>query len=88
MDEYIKRTDAMAVICSFCGLDKICEDRTVCRIQKKLHELPAVDVRPVVHGKWDWIYPLAQCSNCKKAMILTDYSNFCSNCGADMREAE
>ena len=103
MDEYIKRTDAMAVICSFCGLDEVCEDRTVCRIQEKLHELPVADVRPVVHGKWIW-YETAlfdsvlgyaiKCSACKEVFTETDVSqkpmeySFCPNCGADMREAE
>ena len=50
--------------------------------------LPAADVRPVVRGKWvqvmgkyDW---MVKCSRCNGVPIET--SNFCPNCGADMRE--
>ena len=57
-----------------------------CKAAADAIEKLQADVRPVVHGEWDWIYPLAQCSNCKATMILTDYSNFGPNCGADMRE--
>ena len=49
---------------------------------------PSADVRPVVRGKWidhqegRWIY--AKCSEC--GTVHDVKSNFCPNCGADMRE--
>jgi rubrerythrin len=49
---------------------------------------PVADVRPMVRGKWidhqedRWIY--AKCSEC--GTVHDVKSNFCPNCGADMRE--
>ena len=61
--------------------------------------LPSADVRPVVHGKWvndhNGKYSPAGdnyfCSACKdpslRAFGKPARTNFCPNCGADMREA-
>lgn len=41
------------------------------------------------HGKWLHPYKIdiaCECSNCCMQMPITDYFNFCPNCGADMRE--
>lgn len=41
------------------------------------------------HGKWLHPYKTdiaCECSNCHMQMPITDYFNFCPNCGADMRE--
>lgn len=52
-----------------------------------LQSLPAADVRPVLRGNWidhqegRWIY--AKCSEC--CTVHDVKSNFCPNCGADMR---
>lgn len=52
-------------------------------------ELPAEDVRPVVRGRWiinsDGYYPY--CSSCKQEPQGRTMTDFCPNCGADMREA-
>ena len=52
------------------------------------HDLPAANVRPVVRGEWvqvmgkyDW---MVKCSRCNGVPLET--SNFCPNCGADMRK--
>ena len=50
-----------------------------------------IDNAPTVerpHG--EWIHPYitdiaCECSNCHLQMPITDYFNFCPNCGADMR---
>ena len=53
-----------------------------------IHHVPAADVRPVKRGKWidhqegRWVY--AKCSECETVHDVR--SNFCLNCGADMRE--
>lgn len=46
------------------------------------------DVRPAVRGRWRWVgqdqwNDCYECSQCGK--MNTDNSNFCPNCGADMR---
>ena len=52
-----------------------------------IDNIPAADVRPVRRGKWidhqegRWIY--AKCSVC--GTVHDVKSNFCPNCGADMR---
>ena len=57
-------------------------------INEVLNSIPRADVRPVVRGKWidhqegRWIY--AKCSEC--GTVHDVRSNFCPNCGADMRE--
>ena len=46
--------------------------------------LPPADVRPVVRGEWIGDGDCIICSNCKTAYTFMG-SNFCPNCGADMR---
>lgn len=55
---------------------------------KEPTDFPAADVKPVLRARWeicsDGYYPY--CSNCKEepqGRVMTD---FCPNCGADMRE--
>ena len=55
----------------------ICEDQA-CKYR--------ANERP--HGKWLRPYKIDiayECSNCRMQMPITDYFNFCPNCGADMR---
>lgn len=61
----------------------------------RLKDLPAADVRPVVHGKWEWDehHGNYYCPNCKAVSPIEDQSgeyisrpNFCPNCGAIMDE--
>ena len=68
-------------------------------IEYLLVELPAVDAKPVVRGRWTSLTDCANagvyCSVCLKKVYKEDYawcnrknklrSNFCPNCGADMR---
>ena len=52
--------------------------------------LPTADVRPVVRGKWRLYSPLTdtyECDKCGYQVIDESFrTNFCPNCGADMRE--
>ncbi len=91
MAEYIKREAALKCICSgcfdgnlngngFCGIP--CDD------YKRISELHAADVRPVVRGKWE-DEPIKgiryHCSVCQGRF---DYTwRFCPNCGAMMEES-
>lgn len=50
--------------------------------------MESVDAVEVVHGEWiissDGYYPY--CSECKNEPKHGEMTNFCPNCGADMRE--
>lgn len=54
--------------------------------KKVIDKIPAADVRPNIHAKWeincDGWYPY--CSNCKQEPQGRIMTNFCPNCGADM----
>ena len=60
------------------------------RIDRRIQRVPAADVAPVRHGQWIWdgyIYEAPwQCSNC--GVFHDEDSNYCPNCGADMREVD
>ena len=58
---------------------------------EEIYNAPTIEARPVVHGHWKWVgadrwNDTYLCSNCGKMNM--DDSNFCPNCGADMREKE
>ena len=54
--------------------------------------IPAADVRPVARGKWRLYSPLTdtyECDKCGYQVIDESFrTNFCPNCGADMREKQ
>lgn len=53
-----------------------------------IRAIPAADVKPVVKGEWSRVIaPMFEkywCSECKG--VTGKRSNFCPNCGADMRK--
>lgn len=57
-----------------------------------LSRLPAADIAPVVHGKWEWFGPCydgngkfwGTCSVCQTRQRLGDYYTHCPVCGAKM----
>lgn len=53
-----------------------------------IRKLPAAEVQPVKHGKWDG-YICSECNACADYFISGDFyfdekPNFCPNCGARM----
>lgn len=88
MAEYIEREKAFdAVFAQFCASSDETEAALNAAIEE-IRAIPAADVRPVVRGEWvqvmgkyDW---MVKCSRCNGVPLET--SNFCPNCGADMRE--
>lgn len=60
---------------------------------KEIRNLPGADVVERQRGKWEYkpsLYPYGvehfECSLCGESVV--DRTNFCSNCGADMRGEE
>ena len=98
MSEYIEREAAYPLakkICDAIDSEDFQRLNFGMRILDWIDDLPAVDVRPVVRGKWkyrgqkviDDLFPTYACSVCH-GVIPADWRrkcNFCPNCGADMR---
>lgn len=84
MDEYIKREAVIEVIMS--------EPPDAHYPQwyvDKIKSIPAADVVPVVHGRWEKHGSKWQCTGCKVLMSIdgTPQENllyYCPNCGAKM----
>lgn len=61
-----------------------------------LYELPAADVAPVVHGRWEFLGPNriikeCMCGTCSVCKVRSKYivnTMLCPNCGAMMDGAE
>ena len=48
-------------------------------------DIPALDVAPVVHARWEYVHPCRlQCVVCAHYIDVGDDKNFCPNCGARM----
>ena len=52
----------------------------------RLKEQPTIEAEPVRHGKWlpHKITVSSKCNICRR--VFADETQFCPNCGADMRE--
>lgn len=88
MAEYIEREVA---------LEAQNKSMNLAECRKRLERIPAADVRPVVHAIWRYktmtvpggkgqTYAKWSCTRCKGK--FKERSNFCPNCGADMREVD
>lgn len=84
MSEYIEREKAIMYAHNALPFNpNECE-----KLEEVLRMMPAADVAPVVHGKWEtghydefgnYVWP---CSNCKRES--EEFSPYCPNCGAKM----
>lgn len=96
MTEYIRREDVLEILhkvryeCVYNRQNVMYDGKVDAykALVARFKETPAADVRPVVRGQWvqvmgkyDW---MVKCSRCNGVPLET--SNFCPNCGADMRE--
>ena len=86
--------------CAYDGA--VCNSCDVQDMLDALEDLPVVDAKPVVHGEWkgftrsrfygidkysDPIYRdgiIWHCSKCSRRSVIK--TNYCPNCGADMRK--
>lgn len=82
MADYIKREDAIRELNAE-GYSKNM------RIHKRILDIPAADVRENVRGEWVRWARSDECSVCGYDTGRYEMgSNFCPNCGADMRQPE
>ena len=94
-NDYISRDKAAKVLCMACG-NAAC-DPFECSFYKEMEDIPAADVRPVVHGHYigeydgyadeNPVYDMWYCSEC--GCLFEDWDekptyNFCPNCGCAM----
>lgn len=96
MDDYIKRDDALNLLCDICVDNLICDKADKSECHRKFMDIPAADVRENVLSKW--VHPVPgdgepYCLSCKKnAPFFFGYGtyepDFCPHCGADMRGEE
>jgi hypothetical protein len=91
MAEYIEREAALHAI-----LGEPTESHYPSWYAERIKALPAADVVPVVHGRWDdsgrYTFPsgatAVRCTNCGCALTESEYRlnnwNYCPVCGAEM----
>ena len=87
MAEYIERIDATKAVNKQNAF-------TMTRVAliDSLNSIPAADVAPVVHGRWEWLGPnslvtdcmCGTCSACKARSKYIVNTMLCPNCGAKM----
>lgn len=93
--EYIRRADAMGEITSSetqKALRAMTGEEAYVTVVGILNELPAADVAPVVHGRWEWLGPNrlvtdSMCGTCSACKVRSKYivnTMLCPNCGARM----
>ena len=86
MAEYIEREDIKYELWS---VGPLCEPLMVVR-KKTVDSIPAADVAPVVHGRWEFdkVEMEVYCSVCghNAPIGMSSYirTNYCPNCGARM----
>ena len=87
MTEYIKREDAYTTLTDCYHHSTETQHMT---LKEALDRVPAADVRPVV--RWRWIWQDAPCFGnpygsykCECGCLMPHKTNFCPNCGAEMR---
>nr|DAE57312.1 MAG TPA: RimK-related lysine biosynthesis protein, Probable-dependent amine/thiol ligase family Amino-group [Caudoviricetes sp.] len=88
MAEYIKREAVIDLITRRYENPEICA--------QEINSIPAADVAPVVHGRWDdsgrYTFPgggtAVRCTECGCALTVSEYHlnnwNYCPVCGAKM----
>lgn len=85
MHEYIEREMALTALCGDCCAKDCDKENNPCNDYHNLKHIPAADVAPVRHGKWErddyW-----RCSACEIKFLYprANYYSYCPYCGAEM----
>ncbi len=93
-DEYITREEAMWAACkALCHPGAFCPDSYCIEVRKVFNAIPAADVAPVRHGRWEFEYENLDdveycCTVCDWIGANANEYNYCPNCGAKMREVD
>ena len=87
MAEYIKKEDIEQKIQD--GLNNLVLGHDAIEILGMIYEMPAVDVAPVRHERWEIVVGSdgkehMVCTGCRKQQDLTGVFSYCPNCGAEM----
>lgn len=93
MAEYFEREAMYKALTAAAVNDKFKTLGTWAKAICVLHDLPAADVAPVVHGRWKDCGVLLECQNCGEIYSTLGGNegkawDFCPNCGAKMDDAE
>lgn len=95
MAEYIKREAAIDAVTEV-YYDTLDIDLSGEKFEAAINGIPAADVAPVVHGRWDdsgrYTFPsgstAVRCTECGCALTVSEYRlnnwNYCPVCGAKM----
>lgn len=89
MDKYIERGTAIAKLTA---LEVIKPNATMTDAKRLLADMPATDVAPVKHGRWEFLGPNmlnrgCMCGTCSACKVRSEYivnTGLCPNCGAKM----
>lgn len=96
MSDYIRRADAINILCGECLNYKVCcsadGEIPACPLFWKMQSIPAADVVKRKRGEWVVDDEFIDCSACREEKWskvpfgdLVKRFRFCPNCGADMR---
>ncbi len=84
MTEYISRDTAIARLTRLEVTDKLA---TMADAKREIADMPAADVTPVRHGRWDDSYdgitPYCTVCGCSHRLMVRT-PKYCPNCGAKM----
>lgn len=97
MAEYIERGTGVSIFRAKANMAVLMDAAPYFeKAAQMLEQLPAADVAPVVHGRWDdsgrYTFPggstAVRCNNCGCALTVSEYHlnnwNYCPVCGAKM----
>ena len=93
MDEYIERSAGVSILRAKANMAVLMDAAPYFeKAAQMLEKLPAADVAPVVHGRWEFLGPNrlikeCMCGTCSACKVRSKYivnTMLCPNCGAKM----
>ena len=94
MAEYIDKNATVGILEAMSrSADCECIKKRLEKAAKRVNTMPAVDIAPVRHGRWETSSDrpdslICSVCNCGFDMWKHDPHNYCPNCGAKMQEVE